>query len=116
MNSSDTFFEPFFNFLELSQLELLSMAVQGSSCDRRRVDLSQIFQSIRSEERNATSRGKLSHYMTQDELTIINAELSKLLTPEQTKHAMRILRGFRADATANEKDTALVSLETRKIV
>lgn len=54
--------------------------------------------------------------MTQDELTIINAELSKLLTPEQTKHAMRILRGFRADATANEKDTALVSLETLKIV
>lgn len=90
------------------------MAVQGSNCDGRRIDLNQIFQSIQNEETRAKATGKASHYMTQDELTIINSELSKLLTPKQTKHAMRILQGFRENATEDEKDAALVSFKTQR--
>lgn len=92
------------------------MAVQGEACDREKIDLNQIFQSINNEEMRANADGKPSHYLTQDGLTIINAELSKLLTPQQTKHAMKILQGFRENATANEKDAALVSLNNRKRV
>lgn len=107
-----SFIFEFFSLQFTLKLELLSMAVQGSTCDSRRIDLSQIFQSIRNEETSAKASGKSSHYMTQDELTIINAELSKLLNQQQTKHAMRILRGFRENAAENEKDVALVSSKT----
>lgn len=85
------------------------MAVQGRTCDRRRVDLTPILQSIRNEQTAAEASGKSSNYMAQDALTIINTELSKLLNAQETKFAMRILRGFRADATRAEKDAALVS-------
>lgn len=96
------------------QLQLLGMAVQGSTCGRTKIDLNQMFQSINNEETRAKASGKTSHYMTQDELSIINAELAKLLTPPQTKHAMRILQGFRENATDNEKDAALVSFIRRE--
>lgn len=92
------------------------MAVQGSTCGRTKIDLNQMFQSINNEETRARATGKTSHYMTQDELSIINAELAKLLTPPQTKHAMRILQGFRENATDNEKDAALVSFIRREDV
>lgn len=101
------------SFLCKFQLELLGMAVQGSTCGRTKIDLNQMFQSINNEETRAKATGNTSHYMTQDELTIINAELAKLLTPPQTKHAMRILQGFRENATDNEKDAALVSFIRR---
>ena len=90
------------------------MAVQGRTCDRKKIDLKQIIQSIRNEEIKANANGSPSVYKRQDVLTIINGELSKLLTPQQTKFAMEILRGLRSDATQSEKDTALVSFNALK--
>lgn len=90
------------------------MAVQTGTCNREKIDLKQMLQSIENEETKSEVTGQPSTYITQDVLTILNGEFSKLLTPKETKHAMRILRGFREGATENEKDGALVSFKSMK--
>lgn len=108
-------FEFYFS-LSMRKLKLLSMAVQGGTCNRGKIDLKQMLQSIKNEESKSEGTGKPLKFMSQDALTIINGELSKLLTPNETKHAMKILRGFSESATDIEKDAALVSFESiRKI-
>lgn len=48
--------------------------------------------------------------ITKEDLEELEIMLSKDLTHEQTKHAMKILRGFRSGATPQEKEAALVSV------
>lgn len=61
---------------------------------------------ISSEEIETTSPKGI----TKEDLEEMEVMLSKELTHEQTKHAMRILRGFRNGASAQEKEAALVSV------
>lgn len=88
------------------------MAVQGGTCNREKIDLKQMLRSIKNEETKSEATGKPSDFITQDVLTTINVELSKLLSRTETEHAMRILRGFCEGATEHEKDAALVSSKT----
>lgn len=50
--------------------------------------------------------------ITENDLKELEAMLSKELTPEQTKHAINLFRGFREGATAKEKEAALVCFDS----
>lgn len=47
--------------------------------------------------------------ISKDDLESLQNELSKVLTPTQTEHAMKIFNGFREGATSQETENALVS-------
>lgn len=103
------------------------MAILGPSCgDKTKVDLKKMIDSSSSEESKETKdlmeikQTKKNHEvkadsdssseeLSENDLKEMEAELSKVVTTEQTNHAMRILRGFRKGATESERDAALVS-------
>lgn len=81
--------------------------MQGPTCDKKKIDLKQLLESSSSEsEETGKSEG-----ITEDEMKEAQNQLSKLMSPEQTQHAMTILRGIRVGATEQEKQSTVVSFK-----
>lgn len=87
-------------------MELFSLALQTDSNDNNLKDLKQYLEKDSSEdaETKSTQEG-----LTEEELKLLENDLSKQLTPKQTQHAMSILRGLREGATPREREIAFVS-------
>lgn len=85
----------------------MSLALQGPTCDKRKIDLRPILESTDSSNSDeGTSEG-----ITEKEMREAQEELSKLVSGEQVQHAMIILRGLRVGATEEEKHASIVSFE-----
>lgn len=99
----------------------MELALQGPTCvdnKKGKVDLHKLYALAISEDstpagddNKLTGDDSSSEELTDSELKAIDDELTKIVTPEQKKHAMRIFRGFRHGATENEKGAALVSFK-----
>ena len=93
----------------------MALAIQGPTCtDKNKVNLKQFLDSseetqVENKETKADSSSSSSQELTDEVLKAMEEELTNVVTPEQRKHAMRILGGFRKGATEIEKDAAMVS-------
>lgn len=87
-------------------MDLLELALKGSSCDKTNLDLKQVLESIDS---GSEVPGHTTDGITVDEMKEAQEKLSKVVTPEQTQHAMTILSGFRVGATEEDTEAAVVS-------
>lgn len=88
-------------------MDLLGLALQGPTCDKKKIDLRPILESHDNESKDEES----SEGITEKELREAQEELSKLVSAEQVQHAMIILRGLRVGATEKENETAVVSFK-----
>lgn len=102
----------YYPILFFVQYELLSLALQGPTCDKIKIDLKQIFETSDNEDTKSMEMDKLSSNddLTQQKLKEIKNNLAKFVTSEQTQHAMEILNGFRVGANEHEQKAALVSV------
>lgn len=108
----------YFNY----KFELLTLALQGPTCDgKNKVDLSKLLELTKGEsseevkevkegDKETKKDSSSSEELNDDELKAIEDELDKVVTPDQKKHAMRILGGFRKGVTENERGAATVSI------
>lgn len=99
-------------FAPIFQVQLMSLAV---NVDAAKINKT-IFDTFSKEKDNGANEVSSEEIVTstpkgitKKDLEELETMLSKELTHEQTKHAMRILRGFRSGATPQEKEAALVS-------
>lgn len=88
------------------------MAVEGPTCSgKSKIDLKKMMKTFSSEESKETKAdSSSSEDLSEDELKAFDDELTKLVTPEQKNHAMRILGAFGKGKTEDEKVAAMVSL------
>lgn len=70
--------------------------------------MNKMMEAFSSEEPKETKTSS-SEELSDDELKAFEEKLTELVTPEQTNHAMRILRAFRKGSTEDEKNRAIVS-------
>ena len=95
----------------------MTLALQGDTCTKNRIDLKHIFVvafNSDAEERKANNNNSeeslSSHILyTENELKVIETELSKTLTPEKLQNAMKILNGFKIGASERDMESAAVS-------
>ena len=94
------------------QVDLLSMAIQGPTCDKKKIDLMQIFEkSYNESKKDGKSKG-----ISVEVIGKVQEELSKIVSPRQAEHAALILRGWCVGATKQEKYTADVSFKTPNVI
>lgn len=95
-------------------MELLSLALQGDVEDKKAIDLKQLLETSSSEEDSKSKEGgKTMDGLTESDLKEMEDELTKVLTPKQKQHAMKILRSFREGAPEKENEAAVVSLNEK---
>lgn len=98
----------------LLQLALTTLALQGDTCVKNRIDLMRIlitaFTSDVAEKSNAYDKSSVAKLLfTEQELGVVESELSKTLTHKKVQNAMRLLRGFQNLNSNEEKNEAAVS-------
>lgn len=82
------------------QLGLLALALQGDTCKKNAIDLKHIFTVAFSSDvddktaQNTDENSSSKLLFTENELKIVETELSKTLTPEKVQDAMKILLAF----------------------
>lgn len=95
------------------KIELLSLAVNADFSKLNETIYENLSSSEEEEdeaaEQNANALAIPSgEGISEDDLETLQSELSKVLTPDQTEHAMKIFSGFREGATSQETENALV--------
>lgn len=81
----------------------MSLALQGDVECKKAIDLKQLLE----------TSGKTMDGLTESDLKEMEDELTKVLTPKQKEHAMKILRSFREGAPEIESEAAVVSLNEK---
>lgn len=93
-------------------MDLLSLALQGPTCDKNKIDLKQVLDTNSSEsDEKGTSEG-----ITDADMREAQEKLSKVVSGEKVQHAMIILHGFRVGATKEENHAAVVSFKVYRCV
>lgn len=97
----------------LLQVELLTLAVNSTMSKEEFKTLldSSVENDNSNENENTTKENDSSDGLSAGDLKKIETKLLRKFTPEQTKVALDILRGFRQEATSKETETALVSIK-----
>lgn len=93
----------------------MTRALQGDTCTKNAIDLKHIFvvafnsdvEDKRAKNSDDSSASNILY--TENELKVIETELSKTLTPEKVQNAMKILRGFQVGGSEKDLETGAVS-------
>lgn len=107
-----------YNIFQLElQIDLLTIALQGNTCAKNRLNLRRIVETALDgiEAENNSKNGDaakdpqiLEIEFTDNQLEVVLAELSKYLTPENVQRARKIFRGFQRDASPEELESGSV--------
>lgn len=97
------------------QVGLLTIALQGDTCTKNAIDLKYIFvvafsSDVENERAKNIDEDLSSNILyTENELKVIETELSKTLTPKKVQNAMKILRGFQTGGSEKDLESGAVS-------
>lgn len=99
------------------QIELLTIALQGNTCAKNRLNLRRIVETALdgTETENSAKNDDVAKDLqtieiifTDNQLNVVLAELSKYLLPENVQRARKIFRGFQQDASPEELESGSV--------
>lgn len=94
------------------QIDLLTIALQGNTCAKNRLDLKRIVE-IALDETEGDNNPKdddvaIEIIFTDNQLNVVISELDKYLSPEKVQRARKIFRGFQRDASPEELESGSV--------
>lgn len=93
----------------------MTLALQQDTCTKNRINLRQILETafVSDVEEKLAKKNEKSYLsnllFTENELKIVETELSKSLTPEKVQNAMKLLRGFQNGDSEEDLESAGVS-------
>lgn len=107
------------------QIDLLTIALQGNTCAKDRLDLKGIIETALADTEGDNNNSKTDDVtedpqaieitFTDNQLSVVIAELNKYLSPEKVQRARKIFRVFEQNASPDELESGSVGSRVRCI-